>query len=1349
VAQNGVEITSTATSPTQQNPIPIEIKFEEAVNEIDETAFDILNGTLQNLERVNPDFSYIGSKGDLTGFTIDKTLQEILNDIGGIFNLGNLGPYLEEQLSEAVISIDFNGNDQLFYLTYGEGLFQLGNPNPVIAASNFDTPLDFVINRSNGRIYVADHGKKQILVFNDSFELINEIGSGTDAESKDPRGTSGLALDKDGNIYNADNYTGNTAGNFDAIKIYSSEGDWIHTIDNFKGDPIQDPLRIAVDKEGNIFLSDAGGNNGRVLIYDKNYNPITIINQEVQGSPGSLVTDAYGYLYVADFADDFDLNALFNDPLDLLDSFEGIEDGNYEIKVYDPRDNYSLIGRFPSENLGLPIDLAINSCGRIYVNNMDVTVNSLDIGRIGSFPVPNDVDVDFNFSLKEFWRQDNFTAELVPEVPGLVEVILKDVNLFQCDPQPEGDFSIIYEVDDPSNAAPVAVADSYTVEQDDVLTVDEERGVLSNDSDADGDALTAELQSNVSYGTLTLNADGSFVYTPDAGFIGEDEFTYTAFDGEDYSGAVTVTITVTAASVPNTAPVAVADSYTVEQDDVLTVDEERGVLSNDSDADGDALTAELQTNVSYGTLTLNADGSFVYTPDAGFIGEDEFTYTAFDGEDYSGAVTVTITVTAASVPNTAPVAVADSYTVEQDDVLTVDEERGVLSNDSDADGDALTAELQTNVSYGTLTLNADGSFVYTPDVGFIGEDEFTYTAFDGEDYSGAVTVTITVTAVSVPNTAPVAVADSYTVEQDDVLTVDGERGVLSNDSDADGDALTAELQTNVSYGTLTLNADGSFVYTPDAGFIGEDEFTYAAFDGEDYSGAVTVTITVTAASVPNTAPVAVADSYTVEQDDVLTVDEERGVLSNDSDADGDALTAELQTNVSNGTLTLNPDGSFVYTPDAGFTGEDVFTYRAFDGEDYSGAVTVTITVTAASVDPSFTCLEIFTMQLDANGQATLSAEDLYSGDAEGVTFNLDKENFTCEDIGTQTITLNYQGAKEGSCEIEITIEDNMKPTASCVSEFTLYLNEEGYGIISADIVDNGSRDNCGEVEMSLSKTRFEDSDVGENTVILTVTDAAGNTDTCETIVTVVPYEIGREVFCPEDITISLEEDGEFELVLRYSGNAENIEIAVSKSSFTCDDIGTQVITATYFGEFTGSCDINVTVIDDIPPVIDCIQEIDLMLDASGTAGLSTDQLALSFSDNCGSTEVSLSKSEFTTADLGTQQVVLTVTDGSGNSSTCMVTVNVLRYENPDGDTIKLYPNPSLGQVILRASPGLTIQSIEVFDMRGRFLFEKQYNEEDNLSSDYELDLRKYQSGVYTLLIHTNEREFLKRAIIRN
>ena len=167
------------------------------------------------------------------------------------------------------------------------------------------------------------------------------------------------------------------------------------------------------------------------------------------------------------------------------------------------------------------------------------------------------------------------------------------------------------------NAPPVSSPDAYTVAFESQLVVDEASGVLSNDTDADlGDVLSAVLDSDVSNGTLTLNSDGAFTYTPDTGFSGTDSFDYVANDTTEESAVVTVTLTV--GDAPNAPPVALADEYSTDFETELVVDVASGVLSNDTDADaGDVLTAVLDSDVSNGTLVLGSDGAFTYTPDVG------------------------------------------------------------------------------------------------------------------------------------------------------------------------------------------------------------------------------------------------------------------------------------------------------------------------------------------------------------------------------------------------------------------------------------------------------------------------------------------------------------------------------------------------------------------------------------------------------------------------------------------------------------------------------------------------------------------------------------------------------------
>jgi len=188
------------------------------------------------------------------------------------------------------------------------------------------------------------------------------------------------------------------------------------------------------------------------------------------------------------------------------------------------------------------------------------------------------------------------------------------------------------------------------------------------------------------------------------------------------------------------------------------------------------------------------------------------------------------------------------------------------------------------------------------------------------------------------NDPPSASADTYSVAAEHTLTVPAP-GVLANDTDVDSTSLTAVKVTDPAHGTVQLNPNGGLTYTSNAGFAGTDSFTYQASDGALPSTAATVTI-----SVSDAAPIAVPDSYSVPADTQLTVPPP-GLLANDTDPDGQTtLQVHLTADVTHGTLTLAPNGSFVYTPTGGTTGPDTFTYQASDGSSLSAPATVTIVV---------------------------------------------------------------------------------------------------------------------------------------------------------------------------------------------------------------------------------------------------------------------------------------------------------------------------------------------------------------------------------------------------------------------
>lgn len=208
------------------------------------------------------------------------------------------------------------------------------------------------------------------------------------------------------------------------------------------------------------------------------------------------------------------------------------------------------------------------------------------------------------------------------------------------------------------------------------------------------------------------------------------------------------------------------------------------------------------------------------------------TLTNPDGQSVQRAAALTVQV------NQAPIAAADAYSTSFNTPLVVPVP-GVLVNDTDPNGESLTAALVAGPSHGALTLDLNGSFTYTPAPGYSGPDAFTYQASDGVLGSGITTVGLTV----VPNSAPIATPDAYGTAFGTPLTI-AAPGVLTNDTDADDDALTAMPATTTSHGALVLNANGSFTYTPAAGYAGLDSFTYRVSDGLSTSAITTVSLTV-------------------------------------------------------------------------------------------------------------------------------------------------------------------------------------------------------------------------------------------------------------------------------------------------------------------------------------------------------------------------------------------------------------------------------------------------------------------------------------------------------------------------
>lgn len=219
---------------------------------------------------------------------------------------------------------------------------------------------------------------------------------------------------------------------------------------------------------------------------------------------------------------------------------------------------------------------------------------------------------------------------------------------------------------------------------------------------------------------------------------------------------------------------------------------------------------------------------------------------------------------------------------------------------------------------------------------------------DDDSGNGLIDVMAAYQSLANEPAAPVAADDNYEVMEGNTLNV-APPGVLANDSDGNGDPLTVLLNSPPTNGSVTLYGDGSFDYTPEAGFSGTDSFTYAATDGTLDSDLATVNITVT--PVPgNDAPVANNDSATTDADLAVVID----VLANDTDTEGDALSITAVSQGGNGAV-VNNGGDVTYTPDPGFSGSDSFSYTANDGTQDSNPATVTVTVNEAVTADKLTC----------------------------------------------------------------------------------------------------------------------------------------------------------------------------------------------------------------------------------------------------------------------------------------------------------------------------------------------------------------------------------------------------------
>jgi outer membrane protein OmpA-like peptidoglycan-associated protein len=382
-----------------------------------------------------------------------------------------------------------------------------------------------------------------------------------------------------------------------------------------------------------------------------------------------------------------------------------------------------------------------------------------------------------------------------------------------------------------------------------------------------------------------------------------DTYTFTTTRQETALGPVVFT---------NRAPVAVNDTASVRRNAGATL---IPVLANDSDPDADTLTVTSLTTPANGSVTNSGNG-VLYTPRTGFVGTDTFSYTVSDGK--GGTATATVTVT---VSDQAPTAVDDAATVARGATVSV----SPLVNDTDPEGSALRVTGIDQPANGTAVL--EGNVVrYTAPLNFVGTVSIPYRIADEAGNPANARIVITV-----GNLAPVANADISTSTAGRPITID----VLANDTDPENDALTLDSVATPANGTAVIQGN-RVLYTPRGGFSGTDTFTYVIRDafGARATGTVRVTVTANAAPTANPETVGILKGQGVDIN----------VLANDIDPEGDTLAVTAVSTATQGTVSINSNGTVRYQHRPGTLGTDTFNYTIIDSVGNTAVGTVTIII---------------------------------------------------------------------------------------------------------------------------------------------------------------------------------------------------------------------------------------------------------------------------------------------------------------------------------------------------------------------------------------------------------------------
>ena len=924
-----------------------------------------------------------------------------------------------------------------------------------------------------------------------------------------------------------------------------------------------------------------------------------------------------------------------------------------------------------------------------YSGDLRVNADALILPQHGTLNINENGDFTY-IPIANFNGEDAFSYQVANEL-GMTDTAVVEITILAV------------------NDAPIALDNTYSITNNGTLVV-LSPGLLINDSDIDLDDLTVDTTpvSEPTRGQLTLFDNGGFEYQGEQNMQGQDSFQYRVVDAQGAQAIANVTIV---SSNTNVAPVTKNDSYSLSEDETLVVTAANGVLSNDTDPNNDSFSVDETFMVAptHGQLLLATDGSFSYVPDANFNGVDQFQYQAIDSLGATSTATVTLVIN--SEPDN-PVAQNDAYQFSKNKLFEVTVQNGLLINDFNIEAGDLsvnTTAINTTQN-GELTLNADGSFTYQPDLGFIGVDSFTYSISNEQGLTATAQVTLSESGV---NTFPEANDDQYTLDEDSSASL---LDVLANDTDADGDTISISNIENTA-GEATIVA-GKIQFTPPANFSGEIVLTYTITDGystgnegiNDRTASVTITVTPV-----NDAPTANADSATMSEDaPALLVN----VLANDSDIDGDTLVITAAT-ADRGSASV-VDNKIQYTPAPNTNGTAIINYTISDGNGGTATTNLTITIIpvndapianadSATIDEDAApiLINVLANDSDVDGDSlTISAASANIGSVS-VVGNQIQYTPAADDNGLATVTYTVSDNNGGASTATLTITITPVNDAPIANADTATMAEDAAPIL-INVLANDSDVDGDSLSISAASADIGSASVVGNqiqytpaantnglaTVTYTVSDNNGGTNTATVAITITavndaPVANNDTATMSEDaapILINVlandsDEDGDSLTISAASADIGSASVVGNQIQYTAAANTNGLATVTYTvsdnngGTNTATVAITITEVNDAP--VASVQSFSISENATdgdiiGTVSASDiENQTLTYSLTGGDTasfEINSSSGVLSTVGESpfdfetTNQYILNVTitdDGTPNeSSNVNITVNI-------------------------------------------------------------------------------------------